>query len=84
MYPVFHGIRLLRLIKKIDCRETINFFVHLEYKYLILLWWFIIKAVLLLSNKNLRDEFKDTFSTNELFRVRSVGSIFNVNGALSW
>ena len=23
---VFHGIRLLRLILKIDCRETINFF----------------------------------------------------------
>ena len=26
LYPVFHGIRLLRLIKKIDCRETINLF----------------------------------------------------------
>ena len=25
LYRVFHGIRLLRLIK-IDCRETINFF----------------------------------------------------------
>ena len=24
---VFHGIRLLRLILKIDCRETINFFL---------------------------------------------------------
>ena len=27
---VFHGIRLLRLILKIDCRETINFFVPIS------------------------------------------------------
>ena len=27
LHRVFHGIRLLRLIK-IGCRETINFFLH--------------------------------------------------------
>ena len=35
LYRVFHGIRLLRLIK-IGCRETINFFCHLWTSILVL------------------------------------------------
>ncbi len=36
LYRVFHGIRLLRLIK-IDCRETINFFLYM----MISIDWFL-------------------------------------------